>query len=112
MVEHLDDIIRILKAIAIAYGTYKAAIVANTLATKGNTGVALIDNTVKQIKLSLMREEARLKGQTIAKTTELTAAEAAHTRALEAKLTVQERADVASRLRIATIQQMLTVQQQ
>src|SRR5699024_7504166 len=54
LVEHFDDILRILKAIAIAYGSYKAAIIANTLATKGLTGVALIDNTVKQVKIGLV----------------------------------------------------------
>lgn len=41
MAEHLDDILRILKAVAIGYGSVKAAIVLNTLATKGYTGVAL-----------------------------------------------------------------------
>ena len=32
----------------------KAAIVLNTLATKGYTGVALLDNTARQAKISLM----------------------------------------------------------
>lgn len=52
VVEHLDDVLRIVKAIAIAYGSYKAAIVLNTLATKGYTGVSLIDNTVRQAKIA------------------------------------------------------------
>jgi len=54
LVENLDGVLRIIKAIAIAYGAYRAAIVANTLATKGNTGIALIDNTVKQAKIGLV----------------------------------------------------------
>ena len=62
MVEHLEDVLTVVKAIAIAYGSYKAAIVLNTLATKGYTGVALIDNTVRQAKLSLIRSEAVLTG--------------------------------------------------
>ena len=49
LVENLDDVLRIVKAIAVAYGSYKAAIVLNTLATKGYTGVAFIDNPVRQI---------------------------------------------------------------
>jgi tape measure domain-containing protein len=112
LVEHLDDILRITKAIAIAYGTYKAAIVVNTIATKGYTGVALIDNTVRQAKLSLMREEQRLTGQTIADNTKLTASQIANTKALESQLTAKERLNIVSRLRVGAIQQMLTAQQQ
>ncbi|MGL4227788.1 MAG: tape measure protein [Tannerellaceae bacterium] len=57
LAEHLDDILRIVKSITIAYGSYKAAIVLNTLATKGYTGVTLIDNTVKQAKIAILRAE-------------------------------------------------------
>ena len=58
LVEHLDDILRIVKAITVAYGSYKAAIVLNTLATKGYTGVAILDNTVRQAKIALLKVEA------------------------------------------------------
>lgn len=58
MAEHLDDILRILKAVAIGYGSVKAAIVLNTLATKGYTGVTLLDNTARRAKISLMKLEA------------------------------------------------------
>lgn len=57
LVEHLDDILRIVKAITIVYGSYRAAIILNTLATKGYTGVALIDNTVRQAKIALLKME-------------------------------------------------------
>lgn len=63
MAEHLDDILRILKAVAIGYGSVKAAIVLNTLATKGYTGVALLDNTARQAKISLMKLEAVATGR-------------------------------------------------
>lgn len=58
LVEHLDDILRIVKAITIAYGSYRAAIALNTLATKGYTGIALLDNTVRQAKIALLKVEA------------------------------------------------------
>lgn len=57
LVEHLDDILRIVKAITIAYGSYRAAVILNTLATKGYTGVALLDNTVRQAKITLLKME-------------------------------------------------------
>lgn len=57
LVENFDDILRIVKAITIAYGSYRAAIILNTLATKGYTGVALIDNTVRQAKIALLKME-------------------------------------------------------
>lgn len=67
LVEHFEDVLRIVKAITIAYGSYKAAIVLNTLATKGYTGVALLDNTVRQAKIALLKlETVATKGVTAA----------------------------------------------
>ena len=67
LVEHLEDILRIVKAISVAYGSYKAAIVLNTLATKGYTGVAILDNTVRQAKIALLKlETVATKGVTAA----------------------------------------------
>lgn len=111
MAEHLDDVLRILKAVAIGYGSVKAAIVLNTLATKGYTGVALLDNTARQAKISLMRLEAVATGQMAAQTKAMIAAENNHVAALKAQLTAEEHANMVKQLRIATIQQMLTAQQ-
>lgn len=111
MAEHLDDVLRILKAVAIGYGSVKAAIVLNTLATKGYAGVALLDNTARQAKISLMRLEAVATGQMAAQTKAMIAAENNHVAALKAQLTAEEHANMVKQLRIATIQQMLTAQQ-
>lgn len=112
LVENFDEILRIVKAITIAYGSYKAAIVLNTLATKGYTGVALLDNTVRQAKMALMKADEALTGKTAATTNAMTAAQEAHTASLQKQLTVEEQANLVKRLRIATIQQLLTAQQQ
>lgn len=112
LVENFDEILRIVKAITIAYGSYKAAIVLNTLATKGYTGVALLDNTVRQAKMALMKADEALTGKTAAATNAMTAAQEAHTASLQKQLTVEEQENLVKRLRIATIQQLLTAQQQ
>lgn len=112
LVENMDQIIRIVQAVTIAYGSYKAAIVLNTLATKGYTGVAMIDNTVKQAKIALLKAEANITGQTAAQTKAITAAQQAHVAALQKELTAEEQANLVKKLRIATIQQLLTAQQQ
>lgn len=112
LVENMDQIIRIVQAVTIAYGSYKAAIVLNTLATKGYTGVAMIDNTVKQAKIALLKAEANITGQTAAQTKAMTAAQQAHVAALQKELTAEEQANLVKKLRIATIQQLLTSQQQ
>lgn len=112
VVEHLDDVLRIVKAIAIAYGSYRAAIVLNTLATKGYTGVSLIDNTVRQAKIALMKADEVVTGRAAAITAKMTAAQEAHTVSLQKQLTVEEQANLAKQLRIATIEQLLTAQQQ
>lgn len=112
VVEHLDDVLNVIKAIAVAYGSYRAAIVLNTLATKGNTGISLIDNTVRQAKIALMKADEVATGRTAAITAQMTAAQEAHTVSLQKQLTVEEQANLAKQLRIATIGQLLTAQQQ
>nr|UWG79370.1 MAG: hypothetical protein [Bacteriophage sp.] len=112
MIEHLDDILRIVKAVAVGYGTMKAAIVLNTLATKGYTGVALLDNTARQAKISLMKLEVTVTGKVVAQTKAMEAAQKSHVASLKAQLTVEEHANMVKKLRILTIQQMLTAQQQ
>jgi len=111
LVEHYQDILDILKAVTIAYGSYKAAIVLNTLATKGYKGVALLDNTARQAKIALMKAEAVATGQVAAQQRAMTAANEAYVASLEAELTAEELAEVRKRLRIATIQSLLTAQQ-
>lgn len=67
LVENLDEILRIVKAIAIAYGSYKAAVVLNTLAIKGHTGVALIDKTVESARAMVLHKSIiKTKGLTFA----------------------------------------------
>lgn len=112
MVEHLDDVLRIVKAIAIAYGSYRAAIILNTLATKGYTGVSLLDNTARQAKMALMKADEVLTGKAAATTKAMTAAQEAHTAALQKQLTVEELVTLQKKLRISTIQGLLTAQQQ
>lgn len=112
MVEHMEDILRVLSAVTVAYGSYKAAVVLQTLVTKGYTGVALIDNTARSAKLALMKLEAVATGRVAAQTKAMTAAEQAHVAALQQQLTAEENANLVKQLRINYIQQLLTVQQQ
>lgn len=112
MVEHMEDILRVLSAVTVAYGSYKAAVVLQTLVTKGYTGVALIDNTARSAKLALMKLEAVATGRVAAQTKAMTAAEQAHVAALQQQLTVEGNANLVKQLRIKYIQQLLTVQQQ
>lgn len=112
LVEHMDTLVRILKAVAIGYGSVKAAIVLNSVATKGYTGIAVIDNTVRSAKLVLMKAEATLNGTALAQKKAMTAAENAHFTALEATLSAEQQAAIVKQLRIGAITSLLTVQQQ
>lgn len=112
LVEHYQQILDILEAVAISYGSLRAAIMLNTLATKGYTGVALLDNTARQAKIALMKAEAVATGQVAAQQRTMQAANEAYVASLEAELTAEEIAEVKKRLRIATIQSLLTAQQQ
>lgn len=112
LIENYDKILNVVKAIAIAYGSVKAAIVLNTLATKGYTGVALLDNTARQAKLVLMKTEAVLTGQVAAQTKAMQAATAVQVAQLQQELTVEEQGNIVKQLRVAAINSILTAQQQ
>lgn len=109
--EHLEDILKMVKAVAIAYGSYRAALVLNTIATKGFTGVALINNTVEQSKIALLKVRATLTGGVAAQTAAMTAAEKAHVASLQAELTAEEQANLKKTLRIQAITALLTTEQ-
>lgn len=109
--EYLEDILKMVKAVAIAYGSYRAALVLNTIATKGFTGVALINNTVEQSKIALLKVRATLTGEVAAQTAAMTAAEKAHVASLQAELTAEEQANLKKTLRIQAITALLTTEQ-
>ncbi|MCM1224689.1 MAG: hypothetical protein NC548_60600, partial [Lachnospiraceae bacterium] len=111
-VEHMDDVLRIVKSLTIAYGTYKAAMVLTSVAMKGHTGIAVIDNTIRSAKLAILKGEVVVNGKLLAQETELTRSEVGYYAALEATLTAEEKANVVKTLRIGAIQSVLTAQQQ
>jgi tape measure domain-containing protein len=112
LVENYQKILDVLKAVAVGYGSVKAAIVLNTLVTKGYTGVALIDNTARAAKLTLLKAEAALTGQTKAQAELMAAATERNVAALQAELTAEELTNLQKRLRVAAIAELLTAQQQ
>lgn len=111
VVEHLDDVLRIVKAIAIAYGSYRAAIVLNTLATKGNTGISLIDNTVRQAKIALMKAEATLSGENVIIKKKMEQAEKDYVKSLQEKITLEQHDQALSQIRTEAVNDLLTAEQ-
>lgn len=112
LVEHMDDVVRILKSVAIAYGSVKAATILASVATKGYTGIAVLDNAARTAKLALMKTEAVLSGEVVSQKKAMEAAEMANYAALQTTLTAEEQAAVVKQMRIAAIQSILTAQQQ
>ena len=112
VVEHIDDVVRILKSVAIAYGSVKAATVLASVATKGYTGITVLDNAAKTAQLALMKAQSALSGEVINQKKAMAAEEQANYAALETTLTAEEKAAVTKQMRIAAIQSLLTAQQQ
>lgn len=112
LVEHMDDVVRILKSVAIAYGSVKAATILASVATKGYTGIAVLDNAARTAKLALMKAEAILTGEVSNQKKAMAAAEKANFDALVTTLTAEEQSAVVKQMRIAAIQSLLTAQQQ
>lgn len=112
LVGHMDDVVRILKSVAIAYGSVKAATILASVATKGYTGIAVLDNAARTAKLALMKAEAILTGEVSNQKKAMAAAEKANYDALVTTLTAEEQSAVVKQMRIAAIQSLLTAQQQ
>ncbi len=112
LVEHMDDVVRILKSVAIAYGSVKAATILASVATKGYTGIAVLDNAARTAKLALMKAEAILTGEVSNQKKAMAAAEKANYDALVTTLTAEEQSAIVKQMRIAAIQSLLTAQQQ
>lgn len=111
LVENFDEILRIVKAITIAYGSYKAAIVLNTLATKGYTGVALLDNTVRQAKIALLKTDAKLTGETAAITKKMEEAEKSYIATLQAKISLEQHEQALYKIKVDAVNDLLTADQ-
>jgi tape measure domain-containing protein len=111
LVENFDEILRIVKAITIAYGSYKAAIVLNTLATKGYTGVALLDNTVRQAKMALMKADAKLTGESAAITKKMEEAEKSYIATLQAKISLEQHEQALFKIKVDAINDLLKADQ-
>lgn len=112
LVENYEKVGQVLGSLVIAYGTYKAAVIATNLAQKSETGITVLDNTVRSIKLTVLKAEAAASGKTIAATEAMTAAEEQHLAALQASLTAEEQATILRNMRAAAIATLLTAQQQ
>ena len=111
VVEHMDDIVRILKSVAIGYGSVKAAIALNSAITKGHTGIVKLDNLANSAKLALLKSEAVLSGTVYNQKKKLEAVDNANYATLTQFLTAQERDDAIKKTRIATISSLLTAEQ-
>ncbi len=111
LVNNMDKILTIIKAVSIAYGSYKAAILLNTVATKGLTGVMLINNTVDQAKIALTKLGAKITGEAAAQTEAMTTAQEAQVKSLLKQLSAEQQVNLAKKLRVSAIDQLLTAQQ-
>lgn len=111
-VENYETLGRVLGSLVIAYGTYKAAMVATSLAQKNGTGIAVLDNTVRAIRLSVLKAEAAATGQAANATKAMSDAEKQHLATLQAQLTVEERAAVLRQVKVAAVASLLTAEQQ
>lgn len=111
LVENFDEILRIVKAITIAYGSYKAAIVLNTLVTKGYTGVALLNNTVRQAKIALLKTDAKLTGETAAITKKMEEAEKSYIATLQAKISLEQHEQALYKIKVDAVNDLLTADQ-
>ena len=112
LVENYEKVGQVLGSLVIAYGSYKAAVIATNLAQKSETGITVLDNTVRAIKITVLKAQAAASGKTQAATEAMTAAEQQHLASLQASLTAEEMATVQKNLRCAAIASLLTAQQQ
>ena len=118
LVENYETVGRVLASLVTAYGTYKAAVIATNLATQSGTGITIVDNTVRALKLQILKAEQQMNGTNVVGTNAVKEAQAAlnlkqkeYIAGLTAQLTQEQLLEVSHRARISAMTALLTAEQ-
>lgn len=112
LIEHYQEVAKILGTLVVAFGAAKAANIAMNLAQKNGTGIAVLDNTVWAIKAKTLQNEIQIGHNVTSSIREIKKAQEEEIATLKASITTQEHDEMLKKSRIVNIKELLTAQQQ
>lgn len=112
LVENYQTVLNVLEGVIVAYGSYKAAVLAIAIAQKKSTGFASIDNIVAKARLGVYTS-LTVQTQNYTLQNELmTKAQQAYTLELQKSLTLEQQENLLRGLKVTALQGILTAEQQ
>ncbi|MBQ7143207.1 MAG: hypothetical protein IJR84_09170 [Bacteroidaceae bacterium] len=108
LVEHYEEVAKVLATLAITYGTVKAANIAMSLAQKNGTGIAVMDNTARAIQGKLLQLEITSRTNVKKSIESQRSAQESEIATLRAYITEQEHAEMIDKARTSALQDILT----
>lgn len=112
LVENYQTVLNVLEGVIVAYGSYKAAVLAIAIAQKKSTGFTSIDNIVAKARLGVYTN-LTVQTQNYTLQNELmTKAQQAYTLELQKSLSLEQQENILRGLKVVAIQNLLTAEQQ
>ena len=111
LVENYEDVVRVIEAIVVAYGSYKAACLTLAIAQKRSTGFASIDNIVLKARTGQLTSLTAITQNYTKQHGLMTASQRAYTAELQKALSVEQQEQLLINIKTAAIQQLLTEEQ-
>ena len=112
LVENYKSVINVLEGVIVAYGSYKAAVLAIAIAQKKSTGLASIDNIVSKARLGVYTNLSVVTQNYTLKNELMTKAQQAYTLELQRSLSLEQQENLLRSLKVTAIQNLLTAEQQ
>lgn len=112
LVENYDTCLSVLGRLVAVYGSYKVAVAAVAIAQRKSTNIAALDNMVAKARIGLFSSLGANMQAYVRNNQLMTASQQAYTAELQKCLTTEQQEQILRNLRIQTITQMLTAEQQ
>lgn len=112
LVENYKDVLNVLEGMIVAYGSYKAAVLAIAIAQKKSTGFTSIDNIVAKARLGVYTNLTVQTQNYTLKNELMTKAQQAYTLELQKSLSLEQQENLLRGLKVTAIQNILTAEQQ
>lgn len=111
LVQNYEDVVRVVEAMVVAYGTYKAACITLAIAQKRSTGFASIDSIVQKARMGQLTSLTAITQNYTKQHNLMTASQRAYTAELQKALSVEQQEQLLLNIKTAAIQQLLTEEQ-
>lgn len=112
LVENYQTVLNVLEGVIVAYGSYKAAVLAIAIAQKKSTGFTSIDNIVAKARMGMYTSLTANIQAYVTQTGLMSKAQQAYTLELQKSLSLEQQENLLRGLKVTALQGILTAEQQ